>query len=168
MSSNREQEKRLREPKAFKRPEGLYFNDFVLGDTVFSGGRTITEADIVNFAGVSGDFYELHTNELYAQQTLFGERVAHGLLVLSMASGLLMDVGFVTGTVEAFTALEWRFRAPVKIGDTIRVEAKVSDLKPARRLGGGYVTLKVTVRNQRDESVQRGSWTVLVKAKSHA
>ncbi len=158
----------MQEHRTLTRPPGLFFEEFVIGDKIVSGGRTITEADIVNFAGLSGDFYELHTNELYAQKSIFGERVAHGLLILSIASGLLMGVGFAAETVLAFTGLEWRFRAPVKIGDTIHVEATVKELKPAKRLGGGFVTLTVAVRNQQDEVVHRGEWTVLIAGKANA
>ncbi len=146
-------------------PRGLYFEEFNIGDTIETVGRTITETDIVNFAGLSGDFYGLHTDEEFAKKTPFGTRIAHGLLVLSIATGLAMRLGFMEGTVEAFMGLEWQFRRPVFIGDTVRVVAEVSEKKPMKRLGGGLVTLKVKVLNQKDEAVQRGTWTVLVRNK---
>ncbi len=146
-------------------PQGLYFEDFQVGDTIETMGRTVTEADIVNFAGISGDFYRLHTDEEYAKTTMFGTRVAHGLLVLSIATGLAMRLGFMEGTVEAFMGLEWQFRRPVFIGDTVRVHAEVAEKKPMKRLGGGLVTLRVKVLNQKGETVQRGTWTVLVRSK---
>lgn len=146
-------------------PQGLYFEDFNVGDTIETMGRTITEADVVNFAGLSGDFYRLHTDEEYAKTTMFGTRIAHGLLVLSVATGLAMRLGFMEGTVEAFMGLEWQFRRPVFIGDTVRVQAEVAEKKPMKRLGGGLVTLRVKVLNQKGETVQRGTWTVLVRSR---
>lgn len=149
-------------------PRGLYYEDFQIGDSIESGRRTITEADIVNFAGLSGDFYELHTDEEYARNTIFGTRIAHGMLVLSIATGLMMQLGFLKGTVEAFRGVEWQFRRPVFIGDTVRVRAEVEAKKVARRLGGGIVTLRVAVLNQKDEVVQRGTWSVLVRSRPEA
>ncbi len=146
-------------------PKGLYFEEFNIGDTIETMGRTVTEADIVNFAGLSGDFYGLHTDEEFAKKTPFGTRIAHGLLVLSIATGLAMRLGFMEGTVDAFMGLEWQFRRPVFIGDTVRVHAEVAEKKPMPRLGGGLVTLKVRILNQKDEVVQRGTWTVLVRSK---
>jgi acyl dehydratase len=144
---------------------GRYFEEFEVGDEVISPGRTVTEADIVAFAALTGDYNPLHCDAEYAKDTVFGERIAHGLLGLSIASGQVERMGFVAGTVEAFTGLEWKFRGPMKIGDTIHVEAKVARKKEMRRLGGGFVILDVAVVNQRGEAVQKGQWTVLIKNK---
>ncbi len=145
---------------------GLYFEEFTVGDEVTSVGRTITEADIVAFAALSGDWNQIHTDAEYARSTPFGERIAHGLLGLAVASGLAVRLGFMEDTVIAFMKIgEWQFRAPIRIGDTIRVRATVQETRPMRRLGGGYVTFKVAILNQRDEVVQRGTWTILVKFK---
>lgn len=146
-------------------PTGLYFEDYQVGDSIVSQGRTIAEADIVNFASLSGDWNPLHVDAEAAKQTPFGERIAHGMLVLSMATGLAERLGFMRDTVIAFMELSWQFRAAVKIGDTVRVQATVSEVKPMPRLGGGYVTFKVQVLNQNDAVVQRGTWTVLVKSR---
>lgn len=146
------------------RPRGLYFEELGVGYAVESPSRTITEADVMLFAGLSGDFNQLHTDAEFAKETPFGERVAHGLLVLSIASGLAARLGFMEGTVMAFRGLEWKFSAPVKFGDTIRARFEVKEKKPARRLGGGTVIFKVTVLNQRDEIVQKGTWTALIKS----
>ena len=145
------------------RPSGRYFEEFEIGDEVETAARTITETDIVLFAGLSGDYTQLHTDAEFAKETLFGERVAHGLLGLSVASGLTARLGFIEGTAQAFTGLEWKFRGPIKIGDTIRVRASVRKKKEMSRLGGGFVVLGVTILNQRDETVQKGTWTVLIK-----
>ena len=146
------------------RSRGLHFEEFEIGDSVDSAGRTITEADIVQFAMLSGDWNQIHTDAEYSQEQMTGERIAHGLLVLSAATGLATRLGFMEDTVMAFMALEWEFRAVVKIGDTIRVRATVEEKKEMRRLGGGFVWFKVEVLNQTDEKVQRGRWKVLVKS----
>jgi len=145
-------------------PRGRYFEEFDVGDAVETAARTITETDVVLFAGLSGDYNPLHTDAEFAKGTLFGERVAHGLLGLTVASGLASRLGFVEGTAEAFTALEWKFRGPIKIGDTMRVRAEVRQKKAMPRLGGGFVVFDVAVLNQRDEMVQKGTWTVLIKS----
>lgn len=144
---------------------GLYFEEFSVDDSITSQGRTVTEADIVNFAMLSGDWNPLHTDAEVAKGTVFGERIAHGMLVLSIATGLADRMGFVNGTAIAFMELNWQFRSAVKMGDTIRVQATVSELKPMARLGGGYVTFKVQILNQEDKVVQRGTWMLLVKSR---
>ena len=146
------------------RPRGRYFEEFEIGDTVETGARTITETDVVLFAGLSGDYNPLHTDAEFAKGTLFGERIAHGLLGLAVASGLASRLGFVEGTTEAFIGLEWKFRAPIKIGDTVRMRAEVRQKKEMPRLGGGFITFDVRLLNQRDETVQKGTWTVLIKS----
>ena len=141
---------------------GLYFEEFEEGIELETGGRTITEADVVNFAGVSGDYNSMHTNAAYAESTPFGQRVAHGMLGLSVATGLSYQMGFLEGTVLAFTGLEWKFRKPVMIGDTIRVHVTVSKRREMKAAGGGFVTFDVKVLNQDDETVHKGEWTILV------
>ena len=145
---------------------GRYFEEFALGDTVVSAGRTITEADIVNFAGLSGDYTQIHTNAEFARQGLFGQRVAHGLLLMAIASGLLAQLGLIEGTVLAFRELTWKFSLPVFIGDTIHIQATVANLKALRRLGGGAVTLDVQIVNQEGKMVQSGQWTLLIAGKA--
>jgi 3-hydroxybutyryl-CoA dehydratase len=142
-----------------------YFEDFAEGITFRTAGRTITEADIVNFAGLSGDYNPIHVNASYAGATMFGQRIAHGLLVLSVASGLTTGLGFMGDKVEAFMGLEWKFRAPVLIGDTIHVEIKVGGLRSMRRLGGGIVSFDVQVVKQDGTTVQKGDWQVLFKSR---
>lgn len=148
------------------RPRGMYFEEFQVGTEVITSARTITEADIVNFAGVSGDFNAIHTDAEFAQATPFGGRIAHGLLGLSVATGLGMQLGFLDGTVIAFTGLEWKFKGAIKIGDTIHLTAKVKQTKGMRALGGGFVVFDARVVNQRNETVQLGEWTILVKSKA--
>ena len=146
-------------------PRGQYFEEFEVGQTVVTVGRTITEGDIVRFAGLSGDFNQIHTDADYATQEMFGERIAHGLLVLSITSGLAVQTGFIEGTVLAFRELDWKFSRPVVIGDTVHAQIEVEAVKAVPRLGGGNVVMKVTVVNQKDEVVHRGHWVMLVKSK---
>jgi 3-hydroxybutyryl-CoA dehydratase len=127
-----------------------YFEDFEVGETVVTRARTITETDIVSFAALTGDWYPLHSDAEYAKKGPFGERIAHGLLVLSVANGLLplYDMAIV-----AFYGMDKvRFTAPTKIGDTIHVELEVIDKRGKEDLGG-VVTLKESVKNQRGEAV---------------
>lgn len=145
--------------------KGMCFEDFAIGDTGTSVGRTVTETDIVNFAALSGDWNQIHTDVEYAAGTMYKERIAHGLLVLSIASGLAVRMGFMEGTVQAFMGLDWQFRGPTKIGDTVRVHAEVTELKPMPRLNGGLVTFRMQILNQRDKIVHRGTWSVLMKSK---
>lgn len=151
---------------AFSTPQGLFFEDYAVGESITSQGRTITESDVVQFAMLSGDWNPLHTDAESARDTVYGERIAHGMLVLSIATGLAERLGFMQDKVIGFMGLEWQFRVAVKIGDTVRVRAAVEETKPAARLGGGFVTLKVQILNQEDKVVQRGSWTVLVKSRA--
>ncbi len=144
-------------------PQGLYFEEFEIGDSAESVGRTITEADIVNFAALSGDWNRIHTDADYSKSQMFGQRIAHGLLVLSIASGLAVRMGFMEETVQAFMGLEWQFRRPVLIGDTVRLRTTIEEKKEMKRLGGGQITFKMEVFNQKDEVCQRGSWNLLCK-----
>jgi len=131
----------------------LYYEDFTAGAEHVTRGRTITEADIVNFAGLSGDFIELHTNEEYARQSPFGRRIAHGLLTLSIATGLMIQMNLVTDTVVAFYGIDkLRFVKPVFIGDTIHVRKNVIDTM-AKGSEVGVVTFEKTVLNQNGEVV---------------
>ena len=144
-------------------PRGLYFEDFKTGHQVVSAGRTITEADIVNFAGLSGDFNQMHMDAAFCQASYYGQRVAHGLLVLSIASGLMVQTGVLEGTVIAFREIEnWKFSKPVFIGDTVLAEMEIKETRPVRRLGGGAVTIEVRVKNQHGDLVMSGLLTVLI------
>ena len=146
-------------------PRGMFFEEYSVGQEMSTPARTITEADVVRFAGLSGDYNALYVDAEFARSTIFGERIAHGLLGLSVASGLAAQAGFIEGTVMAFTGLEWKFKKPILIGDTIHVTARVSRVRAMRSLGGGMVILDITVRNQRDEVVQEGSWSLLIKGR---
>lgn len=146
--------------------QGKYFEEFEVGMNYISSGRTITEGDIVSFAGLSGDYTQIHTNAEFSKTTPVGQRVAHGLLGLSIASGLAVRTGILEGTVIAFREIvEWKFVKPIFIGDTVHVSLQVLETKALPRLGGGAVNIKLKLINQRDEIVMNGIWKVLVASK---
>ncbi len=147
-------------------PRGRFFEEFVVGDQLVTAARTITEADIVNFAGLSGDYNQIHTDAEFAAQDTFGQRVAHGLLVQSIATGLAVQSGVIEGTVLAFRELSAKFSLPVFIGDTVQVQLEITAQKALPRLGGGNITMKYSVVNQHGKAVQRGDWVMLVKSKN--
>ncbi len=147
----------------FSKNRGQYFEEFEVGQKIITAGRTITESDIVTFAGLSGDYNQIHTDAQFSAGTPFGQRVAHGLLGLSIASGLAMRTGVLEGTVLAFREINtWKFSNPIYIGDTIHVELLVIETKALPRLGGGSVVIELAVKNQRNETVMKGTWTALV------
>lgn len=145
-------------------PRGKYFQEFQIGQEIVSAGRTITDADIVNFAGLTWDTNPMHTDAEYGKTTMFGERIAHGMLGLSYAIGLIWQLGVLEGTVIAFRELEMKFKGPLKIGDTMRVVAQIKETKPIRS-AGGIVSIELRVLNQRDETLYQGNMTVLVKGR---
>ena len=142
---------------------GMYFEEFKVDQKIITAARTVTESDVVTFAGLSGDYNQIHTDAAFSQSTPFGQRVAHGLLCLSIASGLAMRTGVLEGTVLAFREInEWKFIKPVFLGDTIHAELDVTETKSLPRLNAGSVTIAIQVKNQRDEVVMRGVWIALV------
>ena len=143
---------------------GHHFEEFESGYTIVSPARTITEHDVCAFAGLSGDYNPLHTDSVFARDTPFGERIAHGMLGLSVATGLAARLGFIDGTALAFLGLDWKFRKPILLGDTIHVVVAVTGKKAMPSMGGGIVNFDVRVVNQRDEVVQKGDWDILVRS----
>lgn len=147
---------------------GMNYEEFEPGQVIESVGRTVTESDIVSFAGLSGDYNQIHMDKEYSGKTSFGRRIAHGMLGLSIASGLAVQTGFMEGTIMAFREISnWRFKLPIFIGDTIRVKLQVMKKKAFPRLGGGSVTMELTVINQNDETVMKGDWTALIASASN-
>jgi acyl dehydratase len=139
----------------------VYFEDIPVGEKYASPGRTVTEADVVIFAGLSGDYNVLHTDAEHMKTSQFGERIAHGLLGLSIQHGLLDRV--VTAQVTGpLAALKWKFKSPIKIGDSIHVEARVTAKRDGEQPGWGVVTVARRVVNQRGEVVQEGETDHLV------
>jgi acyl dehydratase len=143
-------------------PPRRYFDEIAIGETYESPARTITEADIVLFAGLSGDYNVIHTDAELMKTSTFGERIAHGLLALSIQSGLLSRAMTPYATL-GLAGLRWKFKTPIKIGDTVRVRAVVTSKKDGPEPDRGLVTLTRTVLNQRDEVVQEGETDLLVE-----
>ena len=142
---------------------GKYFEEFEVGMKFVSPGRTLTESDIVTFAGLSGDYTQIHTNAEFSKSTPVGQRVAHGLLGLSIASGLAVRTGVLEGTVIAFREIvDWKFVNPLFIGDTISVSLEVMETKALPRMGGGAVNIELRLLNQDDQVVMKGIWKVLI------
>lgn len=142
---------------------GMYFEEFEVGHRIVSAARTVTETDIVVFSGLSGDFNQIHIDAEYSKTTPFGARVAHGILGLSIASGLVVQTGFMEGTIMAFREInEWKFIKPIYIGDTIHVETEVKETKAIPRIGGGSIVIALEVKNQTGDTIMKGTWTALI------
>jgi 3-hydroxybutyryl-CoA dehydratase len=145
---------------------GMYFEEFEAGQKIVTMGRTISEADIFNFAGLSGDYNPIHTDAEFSKSIPFGQRIAHGLLGVAVASGLAYRTGILEGTTIAFREIrEWRFSKPVFIGDTIHVEMIVNETKAVPRLKGGAVDILLDVKNQNGDTVMKGTWSILIMSK---
>jgi len=145
---------------------GKYFDDYNIGDEFLTVSRTVTEADIVNFCGVSGDFNQLHTDIEFAADTPFGQRIAHGMCGMTIASGCINRSGLIEGTTVAFKGIkEWVFKRPIFINDTIYVKIKVKDKQESKKPDRGLISFWVSVINQREELVMEGQWDALISRK---
>ena len=142
---------------------GLTFEQFEPGRRYETPGRTIAEADVVGFAGLSGDFNPLHVDETFAARSRFGTRIAHGPMLIGMAFGLASRLDLLDGTAIALLGVEWGFAAPVRIGDTIRARIEIGEKRPSRDPEGGVVVLAFELVNQRDAVVQTGRARLLVR-----
>ena len=152
-----------------KTVRGLYFEDFEVGMTIHTPARTVTGTDIVNFACLTGDFNEVHTNYEYAKNTPFGEVIAHGPMVYGIAGGLQYASGINDGTLLALMGIDkWRLKGAVKHGDTIRLEQTVIEKKPTSKPERGIVVFKREIKNQRDEVVQEMEATIMYRCRSAA
>jgi acyl dehydratase len=145
--------------------QGRYFEDFSEGDEIVTTGRTISEAMVDAFAGVTGDFSYAHTDEATMQGTEFGERIAHGLLSLCVMQGLIWQTGYSSQTGVA--TLGWeaiRFPAPVRFGDTVRCRFTIREMRPSKsRPEVGILIEECTLFNQRDEVVVTGDHVLMVR-----
>jgi 3-hydroxybutyryl-CoA dehydratase len=144
---------------------GYYYEDYEVGQKLTTRARTITEADIVQFGSLTGDFNPMHFDAEYMKSHMIGQRIAHGLLTVSYAAGQAYQLGFMEKTVLAFREMNMKFSVPVFIGDTIHVEIEVKELKDARRMGGGLVTFGIKIVKQDGATVQKGEWVVLVASR---
>jgi len=140
-----------------------YFEDFKVGDKYISPTRTVTEADVIIFAGLTGDFNLVHTDEMFARNTQFKTRIAHGLLGLSLGMGLFQRLGFMVSTGIAYLGIEnWKFILPIKLGDTIRSETTVIEKRKSKKDGMGIVKLRMEILNYNDQVTQRGEHILMV------
>lgn len=143
-----------------------YYEDLKVGETFESPGRTVTEADVMTFAGLSGDYNVLHTDEEFMKGTPFGTRIAHGLLGLAMQSGLGSRAIAPPVATAAFLGLkEWNFRKPIFFGDTIKVRIAVEEMRETSKPGRGIVHWRREVVNQKGEVVQEGLTVTLVNCR---
>ena len=144
---------------------GLAWTDLEVGRSFRSPGRTVTETDVVMFAGMTGDYSPMHVDREFAEASPFGERIAHGLLGLSIAHGLMLGHELLGRNAIAFLGLsDWRFRAPILLGDTVHVDFEVVELRVrSKDPGQGVLTFEAELRNQRDEVTQSGRKAILMK-----
>jgi 3-hydroxybutyryl-CoA dehydratase len=141
-----------------------YFDDVEIGQEWETLGRTITQADIVNFAGLSGDFNPIHMDHEFAKSTPFRQPIAHGLLILAMSSGLGMNTPPMR-TLAFLGIRDWQFKGPVFIGDTIRVRSKVVEKESRARGRRGVITWQRQIINQECKIVQEGLTQTLIEGR---
>ena len=138
-----------------REPRGKYYDDFEIGAAFVTPTRTVTLTDIVNFACLSGDFNAPHVDHEFCKKQPYGEPIAHGPLVFSIAAGLQCQTGLNDGTIVAMLGVDkWRVNAPVKHGDTIHMVATVKEKRPTSKGDKGIVTFLREIKNQRGEVVQ--------------
>jgi acyl dehydratase len=146
-------------PKTYR---GKTWDELAVGSEYWTGGRTVTEGDVLGFSGLTGDFNPLHTDEEFARTSPFGTRVPHGPLIHDMYLGLLDRLGLVEGTALAFLELRCKFLAPVLVGDSIHARVSVAAKREGKKPDRGFVTFRVTIFNQREEPVQEGEHVLML------
>ena len=145
--------------------KGYYLEEFEIGKCYESVGRTITEADVVNFAGISGDFNPLHMDDEFAKNNMFGKRVAHGALGLIVSTGLSNLMGIFEGTTIAFLELTAKYTAPLCIGDTVHLEMTPTEARHSKKPGRGILKTTAKLVNQEGTVIMDAEWTFMMKAK---
>jgi len=147
---------------------GFWFEEFEVGNVHTSPGRTITESDIMGFAGLTGDYSQVHTDEEFCRKSKFGTRIAHGLFGLAVAQGLMWRTNYTQGTgVGSLGWDKWSFKLPIKIGDTVHARWTIKDKRESKSQKGiGIITEWVELVNHRDEVVQQGEHITMIKMKS--
>lgn len=148
---------------AMRTRQGMFFEEFAVGQVFETGGRTVTDADVVLFAGISGDFTRLHLDEEYAKASMFKGRVAQGMLAVSIATGLLVQLGTLEGTAMGLLEFTCRFVAPVRLNDTVRVRQTVTEVRQTSKPDRGIVTFSLELLNQRGENAFTGSEKIMVR-----
>ncbi|WP_462421484.1 MaoC/PaaZ C-terminal domain-containing protein [Salinicoccus sp. Marseille-QA3877] len=141
---------------------GYYYEDLEIGQEFVTPRRTITEADVVIFAGFSGDYNPIHTDEEFAKTTPFGTRILHGPAGFAIATGLESRLGIKDGTAIAFLGMTWDLKAPIKIGDTIHIVETINSKRETSKKDRGIVFFDVKIVNQDDVVCQEGEWKVMM------
>jgi acyl dehydratase len=144
---------------------GHYYEELEIGHHFETPRRTVIDADISTFAGLTADFNPLHMDELFAAESDFKGRITHGPMIIGMAFGLASRANLMDGTVLGLLDIAWKFMKPVRPGDTISAVVTVTDKRTTRKADRGVVTLQLDVHNQRSEVVQVGTAKVLVRRK---
>jgi acyl dehydratase len=142
----------------------MYFEEFMPSLTIITGIHQVTMQEIDNFTTLSGDNNPIHVDEQYASNTAYGKRIAHGLLVAAIVSGLAVQTGLAKHLVVS-REIRWRFLGPVFIGDEIHAEISVKEMKPIPRLGNGLVTFVMRVYKQTGELVSSGQWEAIIRSR---
>ena len=146
-------------------PRGLYLEDFEIGKEYTSMCRTITEADVVNFAGLSGDFNPLHMDEEFGKSNLFGRRVAHGALGFIISSGMNNQMGIHEGTTIAFIECTVKYTAPLTIGDTVHVVITPTETAHSSKPGRGILKQQLRLVNQDEKVIMESSQVLMMKSR---
>lgn len=140
-----------------------WYEDYTIGAELVTPARTIGETEVSMFAMLTGDFNRLHTDAEYMKQSLFGERIAHGLLGLAIVNGLKYRTGMNPDSIIAFLGVNWSFVAPILFDDTIHAVIHVESMRETRHADRGIVVFAIDVHNQRNEVVQKGTMTMMIK-----
>jgi len=144
--------------------KGKYFEDWTIGEEFETGSRTVTETDIVIYAGLSGDFNPLHVNEEFAKRSVFGTRVAHGFLVYSISIGLINQTGYFNGTVMAQLGHnDITFSKGVVAGDTVKVKCKITGLRETENKERGIITFDAAIVNQKEDIVAKSERILMIR-----
>jgi acyl dehydratase len=142
----------------------LYFEDFEVGQAFESGGRTVTETDLTFFSMLSGDWNPIHADVEFARATRYGQRVVHGTLGIAIATGMLHELGIFRESAVAMMSLDqWKFAAPIFVGDTLRLRLEITALEAGTSPRVGRLGRRFIMLNQRDEIVQDGHSALLIK-----
>ncbi len=145
--------------------EGFYLEDFEVGKCYKSQARTITETDVINFAGLSGDFNPLHTDEEFGKLNMFGKRIAHGMLGPVIMTGMSNQTGMFAGTTIAFMELSIKYKAPLEIGDTVHLEMTPTELVPSKKPGRGVLKMSANLVNHGGKVICECEWVLMMKAR---
>jgi len=142
---------------------GRVFGEFAVGQRFKTPGRTITEGDLMDFAGLTGDYNPVHTDEEFAKQTPFGTRIVHGPMSVGMAFGLASRLDLIDGTVVALLGVTWGFKAPVRPGDTLHAEIEVLNTRDVKDPALGFVEWSIAMVNQHGQATSSGTAQLLMR-----